>query len=268
MKLQRSTVILVGLALILGAGVLIVEGQKQSPEDATEAQSPGKNSLYDFSEEDVTGLTVTRQGETLEFQRDEGGTWRMVQPETGPAEPAAIAFLLSRILTDTPAQEITITPDQQTEFGFDRPTGQVQITLKDGTVHQVVLGADDFSGSSLYVLKDPETVPLPEDAGETTVYVVSKDLASGVDRPLAEWQVTSDETSQAGESAPTEEAGDQEAGDQEAGAAPSPEAGEISVPEGDTASPEADPGGDAGVGAPDDGTSDSEAGGGEGANTP
>jgi hypothetical protein len=251
------------LALILGAGVLIAEGQRQSPEDATEAQSPGKKPLYGFSEEDVAALTVTRQGETLEFQRDEGDTWQMVKPETAPAEPAAIAFLLSRILTDTPAQELTITPNQQTDFGFDRPTGQVQITLKDGTVHQVVLGADDFSGSSLYVLKDPETVPLPEDTGETTVYVVSKDLANGVDRPLAEWQATSDETSQSEESAPAEGAGDQETG-----TAPSPEAGEIPTPEGDPASPETDSGTDAGAAAPANVPSGAETGSEEGANTP
>ncbi|NJL47012.1 MAG: hypothetical protein HC929_05270 [Leptolyngbyaceae cyanobacterium SM2_5_2] len=63
MKFQRSTVILVGVALLLGAGVLIAESQRaRTPETAAvgDSQPP----IFDFAETDVATLRVERAGAT------------------------------------------------------------------------------------------------------------------------------------------------------------------------------------------------------------
>lgn len=190
MKLQRNTLILVGVAFLLGAGVLITEAQRvRAPETAEQATG---EPLLRFAEEDVVSLAVQRDGETLAFERDQNGNWQMVRPDQAPAEAGAVAFLLTQLSTATSQPPVTITPDQQADFGFSDPVGQVELELADDTTHTIVLGGSAFSGSDLYVLVDPVEVPLPEDAGETTVYVVAQNLADAVNRPLAEWKMAQD----------------------------------------------------------------------------
>ncbi|HEY9763233.1 MAG TPA: DUF4340 domain-containing protein [Trichocoleus sp.] len=201
MKLQRSTVLLVGLALLLGAGVLISEARRSSSSPDEQLAQKAENPLFNFEEEAVTALTVERSGETLEFKRDEQNTWQMVRPTATLAEEGAVAFLLSRLVTDAPLRKLTLTPEQQAQFGLDKPSGTVKLTLQDGQTHTVILGAKDFSGNSLYALVD-QAVPLPKDAGEVPLYVVSLDVANGVERPLAEWKLPSVASTPTSEASP------------------------------------------------------------------
>jgi hypothetical protein len=58
MKLKRGTVMLVGVALLLGAGVLMGElRQSRTPESAP--VSDGAGPVFDFAETDVAKVRVT-----------------------------------------------------------------------------------------------------------------------------------------------------------------------------------------------------------------
>lgn len=234
MKLQRSTVALVGVALLLGAGVLFSEARRSPSSPEAEQAQPAEAPIFEFAESEVAGLTVERDGETLRFERNGQNIWQMVAPRQAPAEEGAIAFLLSRLITDAPVRRLTLTPEQQAEFGFDEPAGTVTLVLEDGTTHTVVLGARDFSGEALYALVDPPQVPLPQTAGEVPLYLVSVNVANGVERPLAEWLAPTDA------SAPTSSEG----------AASTPTAGSGSEPAAPDAAPvpnsETEPGAESG----------------------
>ena len=55
------------------------------------AERQRKGDLYwDLPEERLTRLTLTRGGETLEFERPEGRRWRMIKPDAYPADPFAV----------------------------------------------------------------------------------------------------------------------------------------------------------------------------------
>ncbi|MEO1068337.1 MAG: DUF4340 domain-containing protein [Cyanobacteria bacterium J06638_6] len=187
MKFQRSTIILVGVAFLLGAGVLIAESQRtRAPESATQGEST--EPILIFEETDVVTLVVDRGNETLIFEQDNAGNWQMVEPEEALAEPGAIAFLLSRLNTDSPLQTVTMQPDQFTEFGFNAPEGIVTMTLQDGTEHELILGGPDFSGGANYAIVDPDPWP-PETGQAASVLVVTRDVANGINRPLEEWKM-------------------------------------------------------------------------------
>jgi hypothetical protein len=187
MKFQRSTIILVGVAFLLGAGVLIAESQRtRSPESATQSEST--EPILTFEETDVVTLAIDRGNETLIFEQDDTGDWQMVEPEEALAEPGAIAFLLSRLNTDSPLQTVTMEPDQITEFGFSAPVGIATVTLQDGTEHELILGGPDFSGGANYAIVDPDPWP-PEAGQDTSVLVVTRDVANGINRPLEEWKM-------------------------------------------------------------------------------
>ncbi|MBE9138151.1 hypothetical protein IQ254_13310 [Nodosilinea sp. LEGE 07088] len=185
MKFQRSTIILVGVAFLLGAGVLIAESQRpQSTESDTQSES--SEPILTFEETAVVTVAIDRGDETLIFEQDDDGNWQMTEPEAAVAEPGAIAFLLSRLNTDSPLQTVTMTADQATDFGFNAPVGIVTITLKDGTEHELILGGPDFSGGNNYAVIDPDPWP-PAEGQDYSVLVVTRDVANGINRPLEEW---------------------------------------------------------------------------------
>lgn len=194
MKLQRSTVVLVATALLLGGVVLFTQAQQSGSNLPTTAQGDTEASpVFDFDEADVVGLHIETPGQAVTFEKDDQGFWQMTEPEQHPAEEAAIAFLLSRLTTDGLLKTTTIDAANQAEFGLQVPLATVDLTLADGTTHAFALGDTDFSGQNYYALIDPETIPLSKDAGEVEVAIVSENIFNGVDRPLAEWKAVIDE---------------------------------------------------------------------------
>lgn len=194
MKLQRSTIILVATALVLGGAVLFTQARQANPNRSTTGQSnAAATPVFEFEEADVVGLSIETQNQTVSFERNEAGFWQMTQPQQQPAEEAAIAFLLSRLTTDGLVQRTTIDASNPAEFGFDDPFATVDLTLADDTTHQLVLGAADFSGRNYYALLDPETLPLSETTGDVDAAIVTENIRNGVDRPLEEWQAAIDE---------------------------------------------------------------------------
>lgn len=197
MKLQRSTLILLGLALLLGAGVILSESQwfksvksKANPE-VGDTQSP----ILNVSEGEVQAITVERGEETLSLERQADDTWHLTRPIQSRAEAGAVAFLLSRLNTDRPLQRVTMQPDQTPDFGFTYPTGTVTLILRDDRRHTLILGGPDFSGSAYYAVVDPPSWP-PQAGGEPyPVLVVNADVATAIQRPLGEWQAASTEGS-------------------------------------------------------------------------
>ena len=186
MKLQRSTLALVATALLLGGVVLFTEARQANRSTAVQGEAAAP--IYDFEEAAVVGLRIETPTQTVIFERDEAGVWQMTEPEAALAEEAAIAFLLSRLTTNGLVDTTVADAANQAEFGFDEPLATIEATLQDGTMHRLLLGDADVSGQAYYALVDPENIPLPEDAGEISVALVSEDVANGVDRPLEEWQ--------------------------------------------------------------------------------
>ncbi len=199
MKLQRSTLALVATALLLGGWVAF--SQSRGGRSPAPGLPPGTTStarpVFDFQEKDVVKLRVETPGQTVAFEQDEQGFWQMREPEEHPAEEAAIAFLLSRLVTDGLVSTTQADAAQQGEFGLAEPFATVTLTLQDGTEHSLVLGGADFSRKNYYALIDPPSFPLPSDAGKVDIAVLSENIFNGVDRPLAEWKAVVDEPTEA-----------------------------------------------------------------------
>ena len=65
----------------------------------------------------------------------------MTQPETSPAEPGAVAYLLSRLNTDSPLQRVTIAARRSGRFRlYQTPPERSPSPCEDGTEHRLLLG--------------------------------------------------------------------------------------------------------------------------------
>jgi hypothetical protein len=199
MRINRTPLILTGLALGLAGGIYLAE-TRLDPIGQQQAQA---SDLFAFAEEDVQRFSLQRPDITLELVLAAPGSrpaWQLVRPEKTPASDAAVAYLLNLLATVQTGDRFDLAdngpsngpPDgnvQQRlgEFGLDQPSATLDITLRDGQQHRLLLGQADFSGRYLYALRDPDP-----DAEAQSVLLVPIDLAPAVERPLPEWRYTAE----------------------------------------------------------------------------
>lgn len=225
MKFQRTTLILLMVAVGLGAGVYLWE--TQAPSRPPTAENSEEQPLFRFSESDVQRLEVRQGEETLVFERlaeaaivspspspaspspaspppnsYETTEWRMVSPKTGLADDAAVDFLVNLLATGSRDRTLRIEPADLDEFGLTTPSATVEIQLKNQETHRLVLGTQNFNGEFLYAQIDP-----PETAeAEVEVVLIPKNFESAVNRDLAEWQASPDAPAPAPSPSPSPEA--------------------------------------------------------------
>ena len=181
MNLQRSTGILLGVAIALAATVTIIETR-------TGTQSSDSKPLYGFTEADVSSFAINLDGSRLAFAKTDDDTWQMTEPESAPADPSSIAFLLN-IITSNPVKEtITANPNQLDTYGLDEPTATVDLMANEEN-YTLTVGDEDFSGTSLYVM----TESAPETADSVDVYLIPNRLENGLERPQDEWLLSAAE---------------------------------------------------------------------------
>ncbi len=238
MKIQRNTLVLALVAFGLASGIYIQQ-RLAVTDSPSEVRTEGAKPLFDFDEADVTQFTINRPDLSLSLEKQgpastgdavadlEAETaalgqpdWAITEPEQIPASDGAVAFLLNLLATGDRRDSFPIPNDGQpegptqqrlAEFGLDEPQAQVEVTLADGTTHQLVLGDSNFDNSGIYAVQDVD--PSRE---EIEVFLVNSSLEPAMLRSLEEWRYTAelpDESDDAGTGAATEPGDPSEADD-------------------------------------------------------
>jgi len=226
MKIQRTTIIWVLLALGLGGFVYYFEFNKPVQEEVVRQK---QQQLFDFEEKQVQSVQVQIKDRTLLFERQaETGSsqWMMRSPESAPASEAAVVFLLSKLVNAKSDRAFTVSAAQLSEYGLDEPMATVEITIDNGKTHQLRLGNKDFTNSQLYGLVDSRinnnssgaeevgSEELIADA-ELKVVLVPADFEYAVDRPLSEWKPEENDEESSSEEESSESETDEESSSEE-----------------------------------------------------
>lgn len=184
MKLQRTTLILVLLALGLGGFVYFYEIRGATQRQEAEV----RQQIFTFTQEQVQALSIQTRGQTLNFEREQNGRWIMTSPEKTSASNASISYLLDLLVQGRSDRTIQVPANQLAEYGLAKPQATVTVTLNNQQTHQLNLGNSDFSGNFLYAQIDPGTSP----SGNVDLLLVSSDFQNGINRDLAEWKIEND----------------------------------------------------------------------------
>ncbi|MGF1535785.1 MAG: hypothetical protein ACFB4J_04735 [Elainellaceae cyanobacterium] len=187
MELTRSTIVLLAIALVLGAAALLLGRSPQTSDD-------GPQPLFSFEEDDVEAITIDTSEQALSFERGEDGAWQMLVPQTGPASEASVVYLLNLLVTEQSNRRLSITGPETIDFGLDAPLAEINVTLRDDQTHQLILGDYNFSNQLIYALVDPPdtTQGAAEDANDSAepelmAHLVSTNFDTAVSRPLEDW---------------------------------------------------------------------------------
>ncbi|MDB9303153.1 DUF4340 domain-containing protein [Nodularia spumigena CS-591/12] len=188
MKLPKTTLILILLALGLSGFVYFYEIQGKTQREEVQAQ---KQQIFSFTEDDIQSLTVKTEDITLNLERNteaENSRWLLTYPTTEPANDAIVAYLTNLLVKGESDRTLSVPANQRAEFGLEQPLATININLKNQKTHQLILGKPDFNNRFLYAQADAAT---PEN-DNINVLLVSKDFANAVNRELSEWQPPKD----------------------------------------------------------------------------
>lgn len=182
MKIQKTTWILLIVAILLGGGVYLYETVAKPKQEEVKTQ---QKQIFTFTKEDIKGLTVETKGQTLKFERtqDQNKPWRMKQPEDITASDAAVSFLLEQLVTGKRDRSLKIPVEKLQEFGLKPALATITVQLNNQENHTLILGNSDLQDQYIYAQVDPK----PEDK-EIEVILVPKELKYGVERELTEWK--------------------------------------------------------------------------------
>ncbi|MCC5620864.1 DUF4340 domain-containing protein [Nostoc sp. CHAB 5715] len=185
MKLPRTTLILILLALGLGGFVYFHEIRGATVPEETKEQ---KQQIFSFAEDDVQSLTVTTKKLTLNLERNpepsSNPKWFIKSPISGPANDAIVSYLMDLLVKGNSNRTLSTPAKELGEFALDKPQATIKITLKNRQSHQLILGKSNFNGRLLYAQADPAAKP----DGNINVLLVSTDFANAVNRELSEWK--------------------------------------------------------------------------------
>ncbi|MBD2012804.1 DUF4340 domain-containing protein [Microcoleus sp. FACHB-53] len=187
MKLQRTTLVLLITATLLGGAVYYSEIQRTQNQEATKTT---KEPIFSFKEDQIQSVTLYTAQETLEFDRVNGKTtnWQMKQPKEAPASDAAVAFLLNLLAEGKSDRSFFVPTKERQEYGFDQPFATVKVQLNNKQNHRLILGKPDFNRSFMYAHVDSS----PQSPDQLKVLLVPIDFEYAVNRPISEWQSQSE----------------------------------------------------------------------------
>ena len=190
MKLSKTTIILVLLALSLGGFVYFYEIRGQAQREEVKENS---KQIFSFTADDVQALTITAKNTTISLERnsnrdDQGTRWLLKSPEQAPASNASVSYLMDLLVDGKTNRTLTASANQISEYGLDNPQATIEVKLKNQKSHQLILGKQDFNQRFVYARVDPVTKP----DGSVEVLLVSTDFLNGVNRDLSEWKQSSD----------------------------------------------------------------------------
>ncbi|MEH1958937.1 MAG: DUF4340 domain-containing protein [Nostoc sp.] len=184
MKLPRTTLILILLALGLGGFVYFYEIRGATVREEIKEQ---KQQIFSFAADDVQSLTVKTKKLTLNLERNPKSSnpeWLIKSPVSEPANDAIVSYLMDLLVKGKSDSTLSTPAKELGEFALVQPQATINITLKNRQSHQLILGKSNFNGRFLYAQADPATKP----DGNINVLLISTDFANAVNRELSEWK--------------------------------------------------------------------------------
>lgn len=172
MKQWRKIIIFASTLVVLI--VLLIVGTKLNKSDNVDSDvtpTPGLDPVVDVAEEDVTGIKIENSAGVLELKASivlsssvssslgassasvtETVEWSLVKPENVPFSAATLKSNTAYYILISASAEVAQSTENISEYGLDKPSAKVFITLKSGETITILYGDKAVGDSAYYVM--------------------------------------------------------------------------------------------------------------------
>lgn len=156
--MKRNTLIIVVIALALGAYVYFYEMKSGKGRDSEEASKPA----FTFKSEDVASINLTSNNQTIAMEAKDKD-WAITQPVKTAADQSVVESLIGSISSATIDRSLVMTPNLQAASGVAQPSVTIEVKLKNGSQHKLLLGRKDPTDAGVYsqIDQNPNVLLLP-----------------------------------------------------------------------------------------------------------
>jgi Domain of unknown function (DUF4340) len=152
--IKRSTLIVLVCAILLGGGVYFYQ-QRQAKENSLPKET--SKPAFSFQGQDVTSFSLSHPAEpnqpTIRFEKH-GGSWQIVQPVQTGADQSTAQGIVDQVAEARVGETEPGSADRRKVYGLDPPQTTLELQLKNGARHTLLIGDKDFTGDSVYTLAD------------------------------------------------------------------------------------------------------------------
>ncbi|TVQ57119.1 MAG: hypothetical protein EA366_09120 [Spirulina sp. DLM2.Bin59] len=186
MQLQRTTWVLVLIAILLGGVVYVVEGV--IPQRKAQQQAGRSRIFTDLELADLRRFEIKTPQERLIIRQtqDQQAPWQMIRPERVTANRGAVQFLTNLLVEGRYDRSRSINASETTlaEYGLANPIARIRI-YRHSQPQPLTLFLGDPTLDERWVygtFADPETA-----TGEIVIMALPIELKYAVERNLGEW---------------------------------------------------------------------------------
>lgn len=152
------------LVVVLAAGWAYARSENYFRKEAK--QDPG---LFTLQSADIKELRLG-SGESLIALKRDGDSWIMSKPEAYPVQKLTVDAVAEALTGLKVKGIIDESPTDLAQFGFDKPTSQIEAVLSDGSVRKLLIGSALPVAGTTYVKAEDQPA----------VYEASDTLLSGL----------------------------------------------------------------------------------------
>ena len=199
MKKQKIQLIVILVIFVICIGGYF--GLKTYNEKAAAKESEPEYTALALSEEDeVTALKVSNENGNFELTKNEDGTWILKSDETVNIDQDTVDSMVELVSTIT-SDKVVDGADSLSDYGLDEPSITIEITLSDGSAHNIILGDYNSAAYTYYLMVDDIS----------TIYTVTSSINSKFTFTVDD--ITAEETESTEESENSEQTESTEEGD-------------------------------------------------------
>lgn len=150
MKIKTTLILLIVFAVLLGA-VLFFDSRGEKRKEAEEKT----NTLIDLAAGDVVKASLVRDGETLAFERDEAGAWRMTSPLRAAADQSEVDSLVGALASLRIERVVEKEGKDPAAYEIPKMEADLWIKGKEAPV-RLLVGMENPLDKSLFAKRDDD----------------------------------------------------------------------------------------------------------------
>lgn len=151
--LVAAALILIGLA----GGLYWSNHHQPASKETTSATPPEPEpTILALNKDDLTRIEIKKKGADPVVISKENGSWQITAPQRLAVDQAAISALTTAASSVTAQRVVEEKAADLGQYGLKTPELEVDLTLKDNSVHKLTFGDETPTGNAVYVRLDSD----------------------------------------------------------------------------------------------------------------